>query len=352
MSTMYERIEQLCKDNLITITEMCRELKIGRSSLSELGRGRSKKLNATSTVKIANYFSVSPEYLADGIPESVQKHFIPEPQREEIKSSARATVNDLSKDLRERIEAQITVYECLFSRSYQSQGYDSRHVCFEDYVAMMLNQNRQEQLIPSDVFSALVSVYGQKEGIEEGKSYAIISNVQVVSKPTFALSESEKQHIKKYRSLDHYGRKAVDSLMDIELERCSVVVELPRLITLPMADLPASAGTGQWLDENTHFEDIDVIDTPQARTANIIIKVSGDSMEPLYHDGDALLVQRKAEVEQGEIGVFIIDGCGYIKKLGHNELISVNPEYDNIVLTSDNAAVCFGKVVGLAQFPK
>ena len=166
------------------------------------------------------------------------------------------------------------------------------------------------------------------------------------------LSANEKQHIKKYRSLDHYGRKAVDGLMDIELERCSVVVELPRLITLPMADLPASAGTGQWLDENGHFEDIDVIDTPQARTANIIIKVSGDSMEPLYHDGDALLVQRKAEVEQGEIGVFIIDGCGYIKKLGHNELISVNPEYDNITLTSDNAAVCFGKVVGLAQFPK
>ena len=166
------------------------------------------------------------------------------------------------------------------------------------------------------------------------------------------LSVNEKQHIKKYRSLDHYGRKAVDSLMDIELERCSVVVELPRLITLPMADLPASAGTGQWLDENGHFEDIDVIDTPQARTANIIIKVSGDSMEPLFHDGDALLVQRKAEVEQGEIGVFIIDGCGYIKKLGHNELISVNPEYNNITLTSDNAAVCFGKVVGLAQFPK
>ena len=166
------------------------------------------------------------------------------------------------------------------------------------------------------------------------------------------LSPAEKQHIKKYRSLDHYGRKAVDSLMDIELERCSVVVELPRLITLPMADLPASAGTGQWLDENGHFEDIDVIDTPQARTANIIIKVSGDSMEPLFHDGDALLVQRQDRMEQGEIGVFIIDGCGYIKKLGHNELISVNPEYNNITLTSDNAAVCFGKVVGLAQFPK
>ena len=166
------------------------------------------------------------------------------------------------------------------------------------------------------------------------------------------LSANEKQHIKKYRSLDHYGRKAVDSLMDIELERCSLVVELPRLITLPMADLPASAGTGQWLDENGHFEGIDVIDTPQARTANVIIKVSGDSMEPLFHDGDALLVERQERMEQGEIGVFIIDGCGYIKKLGHNELISVNPDYDNIPLTAQNSVKCYGKVVGLAQFPK
>lgn len=166
------------------------------------------------------------------------------------------------------------------------------------------------------------------------------------------LSPAEKQHIKKYRSLDHYGRKAVDSLMDVELERCSVVVEMSRLITLPMADLPASAGTGQWLDENAHFEDIDVIDTPQARTANIIIKVSGDSMEPLFHDGDALLVERQERMEQGEIGVFIIDGCGYIKKLGHNELISVNPDYDNIPLTAQNSVKCYGKVVGLAQFPK
>ena len=197
-----------------------------------------------------------------------------------------------------------------------------------------------------------VAIIKQIAQILDVSSDWLIGNNLINENVDITLSANEKQHIKKYRSLDHYGRKAVDSLMDIELERCSVVVELPRLITLPMADLPASAGTGQWLDENGHFEDIDVIDTPQARTANIIIKVSGDSMEPLFHDGDALLVQRKAEVEQGEIGVFIIDGCGYIKKLGHNELISVNPEYDNITLTSDNAAECYGKVVGLAQFPK
>lgn len=34
-------------------------------------------------------------------------------------------------------------------------------------------------------------------------------------------SKDEKDHIKKYRSLDPYGKEAVDSILDIEHRRCS-----------------------------------------------------------------------------------------------------------------------------------
>lgn len=163
------------------------------------------------------------------------------------------------------------------------------------------------------------------------------------------LSANEKQHIKKYRSLDHYGRKAVDSLMDIELERCSLVVEIPHVIALPMAELKASAGTGQWLGDDEYTERVNVVDTPEARKANVIIEVSGDSMEPLYHDGDTVLVKLQPSIEQGEIGIFIVDGCGYIKKLGYNELISVNEDYDNIPLNEYNNVTCVGKAIGIAE---
>jgi len=162
-------------------------------------------------------------------------------------------------------------------------------------------------------------------------------------------SANEKQHIKKYRSLDLYGQKAVDNLMDIELERCSLVVELPRLITLPMVELKASAGTGQWLGDDEYTTRVDVLDTPEARRANVVIEVSGDSMEPRYHDGDKVLVKLQPTVEQNEIGIFIVDNCGYIKKLGVNELISVNKEYDNIPLNEYNDVTCVGKVVGIAE---
>lgn len=63
MFNMYEIIEELCKEQSITVTQMCRELKINRSSLSELKQGRAKSLSADKTIKIADFFSVSPSYL-------------------------------------------------------------------------------------------------------------------------------------------------------------------------------------------------------------------------------------------------------------------------------------------------
>lgn len=63
MFDMYKIIEELCIEKSITITEMCRELKINRSSLSELKQGRAKSLSADKVIKIAEFFSVSPAYI-------------------------------------------------------------------------------------------------------------------------------------------------------------------------------------------------------------------------------------------------------------------------------------------------
>lgn len=63
MYNMYSIIEELCKERSITVTEMCRELKINRSSLSELKQGRAKSLSADKIIRIADFFSVSPAYL-------------------------------------------------------------------------------------------------------------------------------------------------------------------------------------------------------------------------------------------------------------------------------------------------
>ena len=163
------------------------------------------------------------------------------------------------------------------------------------------------------------------------------------------LTAAEKQHIKKYRTLDEYGKKAVDDLLENEYARCTEVIDEPKVITLPMAELKASAGTGQWLGDDEYTTWVDVLDAPEARRANVVIEVSGDSMLPKYQDGDKVPVKLQPTVEQNEIGIFIVDNCGYIKKLGVNELISVNKDYDNIPLNEYNDVTCVGKVIGIAE---
>lgn len=161
--------------------------------------------------------------------------------------------------------------------------------------------------------------------------------------------EENSLHIKKYRTLDRYGKKAVDDLLENEYLRCAEVISEPKVIKLPMAELKASAGTGQWLGDDEYTTWVDVVDTPEARKANVVIEVSGDSMLPDYHDGDKVLVKLNAEPNENEIGIFIIENNGYIKKLGKDKLISLNKEYPDIPF-ADNVEVNFvGKVIGIAE---
>lgn len=152
---------------------------------------------------------------------------------------------------------------------------------------------------------------------------------------------------KKYYSLDEYGQKAVESVLDVEYERCTYTEEQHEQPTIQIeySCLPASAGTGEWLsDENIELKEIP--DSPTARKSDLAISVNGDSMEPLYRDDDVILVHKQPTVNEGEIGVFIVNGSGYVKKLGKGKLISLNDKYDDICFCENDSIICVGKVLG------
>ncbi len=66
MNDVYARIEALCKSRGMNITEMCRICAIPRASLTDFKMGRNKSLSASTLQKIAEFFSVSVEYLLSG----------------------------------------------------------------------------------------------------------------------------------------------------------------------------------------------------------------------------------------------------------------------------------------------
>lgn len=117
---------------------------------------------------------------------------------------------------------------------------------------------------------------------------------------------------------------------------------------IDICSFPASAGTGVYLEDSS-TEPLQIVHTDIADRANYAIRVSGDSMIPEYSDGDIVLVETCRSVEVGEIGIFIVDGEGYIKKYGGDRLISLNPKYKDMLLKRYEAVYCRGRVLGIAD---
>ncbi len=179
---------------------------------------------------------------------------------------------------------------------------------------------------------------------------------------TFRLKSSEYEHIKKYRDLDPQGKDMVDTVLDKEAERIKKFGKLgdKEIITLieyqahreatrqiPYWESGVSAGNGIYQLNDTASVMITLWATELTKQADCIIRVSGNSMEPDYYDGDKVLVSRKAKVELGEVGIFVKNGDTFIKEMGNGELISKNPDYPNIPVHDFDNVVCMGKVIGI-----
>ena len=163
------------------------------------------------------------------------------------------------------------------------------------------------------------------------------------------LSKAEFKFIQNFRKLDDEGKKLIGDLTNILLMDKHRMEE-KTLIDIPLSRLAVSAGTGEWLDSD-ETENISIVDTPEARKADIAVRINGDSMEPEYFDNDIALIRLQPAVEPGEVGVFIIDSEGYIKKYTESCLVSLNKKYSDIYPSEYADIRCIGKVVGKAVLP-
>ena len=143
-----------------------------------------------------------------------------------------------------------------------------------------------------------------------------------------------------------------------EYEECEVVY-----IDMPCVLQPASAGPGNFLTEG-NYETISVQESSVPKGAEFGIRVSGDSMEPVFVNGQLVWVQECSELRRGEIGIFMLDGESYIKKYSEKKpenpeefmdssgavrpqpvLISLNKKYKPIVVQPYNRFQIVGRVL-------
>jgi phage repressor protein C with HTH and peptisase S24 domain len=117
-------------------------------------------------------------------------------------------------------------------------------------------------------------------------------------------------------------------------------------------DHPASAGTGQYLNE----VQIETIQLPVKVDADFVCPIYGDSMEPDYKSGDYVFVKLTVELPSGTVGVFDYEGEAYIKQLIIEKdkayLRSFNKKYKDIPIDSNSDFRIIGKVVDVYREEK
>ena len=189
----------------------------------------------------------------------------------------------------------------------------------------------------------------------------------------YTLTAEEIEFVESYRRLDSWGQELVSAVLEKAAERAEVQTDssdemetvasakilrpinrVGRYVgervsdkkrSISLYDLPVSAGVGVYLDDS-QAETITIPGGERTAEADYALRISGNSMEPKYHDGDILLVQHADSVEIGELGIFLLDGCGFFKQYEGDRLLSLNEEYGPIMLKDFSDVQCKGRVVG------
>jgi SOS-response transcriptional repressor LexA len=123
-----------------------------------------------------------------------------------------------------------------------------------------------------------------------------------------------------------------------------VVTAAARVRHAPAVDLSVAAGVGRELWDEPCDRWIPLPDgTPDGRY--VALRVTGDSMVPLLHDGDTILVKLGDELVPDTVVVARVPDGGYVVKRvagvagSRVELASLNPDYPPIVIRRDPALV-------------
>ena len=168
--------------------------------------------------------------------------------------------------------------------------------------------------------------------------------------PAGLLSEREKRLLDGYRTLNSGNRYAVDKTVET-LALVQRAGNRPGIRELLYFERSLAAGSGDPTEFEQEAEPIYLYTSPRVERADYVFSVNGDSMEPDYHSGDLVLVQKlsgSSSLHFGEVGAFIVGNETYIKVYGEDGLHSLNQNYDVLRFADEESVYLIGRVLGTA----
>ncbi|MBR5124181.1 MAG: helix-turn-helix domain-containing protein [Clostridia bacterium] len=335
--TYLERIKKLKSSRKITNDKLSEMTGIPLGTLSKLLAGISDSPKLSNIVAISRALDCSLDWLITGVPENTNNYTL-EP--------AEITLVETYRELDSYGQA-LTLAVMDMERTRAMRQSDEEAIKLHDVARRTARRGGARLRRPEEpAENVLVGVSNELFRVSaEDEAEAVKTSPVEVAAPA-ALTAAD---------LIRGGGEATTASAEASAETAVPRSLLTRSTDLPaglrrrsigLYDMPVSAGVGEFLADSTRAEDIVIPDDPRTAEADYALRINGDSMEPKYHSGDILLIQTADAVEEGELGIFVLDGSGYFKKYGGDHLISLNPKYPPILLKDFEDVSCCGRVVG------
>ncbi len=168
--------------------------------------------------------------------------------------------------------------------------------------------------------------------------------------PGNGLSPQEEQMIANFRLLSPMNRTVVDKMLNLLVEEEASARQMTlRESAVFMEIRPAAVAAGGGVEVTDPAPSYTFLrkNSINARADGIVL-VSGDSMEPVYHDGDYVYYVCAEDARPGEDVIVDTDDGAVIKRLGKDRtLYSVNPDRPYGEKSEDNLVRIRGRVLGI-----
>ena len=168
--------------------------------------------------------------------------------------------------------------------------------------------------------------------------------------PMMKYTKEEQRLISKYKDLNEPHQKAVATMIDMlgDAEIKTITEDdIPDLTVLRYFNRQLAAGIGDPTDMDDDGEEIYLYSNETIDKADYVFTVNGESMEPVYHNGDMVLVEKCKDIEYGEVGAFLIGNEAYIKESQRDGLHSYNKRYKTMTFNDDDSVQIIGRVIGV-----
>ena len=167
--------------------------------------------------------------------------------------------------------------------------------------------------------------------------------------PTVKFTARQQLLADSFTDLSEGHKQAVENLIDT-LSRVEAAENCPDLTILTYFSRQLAAGFGDPTEFEDEGEEIYVYSSPDVNRADCIFTVNGNNMEPDFHSGQDVLVQRiptGPDLRYGEIGAFIVGNETYIKVYREDGLYSLNPDYAIMHFYDSDSVYLIGRVLGI-----